>query len=73
MERYEAEELERELAARHGVNDSDDLPEDDEEPFVETIETVKIVRCEGCGFLASVCRCHLTLSQRRARLVRELG
>lgn len=78
MEWFEAQEILDELAEeldnRHGVNDSDDLPEDDDLlPFVETLEVVKVDRCEGCGFLSSVCRCHLTLSQRRARLVRELG
>lgn len=80
MEKWEAqeiaEELDRELALRHGIHDSDDLPEEEEDdllPFVETLEVVKVDRCEGCGFLASVCRCHLTVSQRRARLVRELG
>lgn len=76
MERWEAremaEELDRELALRHGIHDSDDLPEDDDLlPFVETLEVVKVVRCDDCGYLVSVCQC--TPQQVRARLVRELG
>ena len=71
MERFEAEELERELAGRHGIRDHDDLPphedcecedclvarEDDREPFVETIEVVVTERCSRCGYLASICHC----------------
>ncbi len=85
MERFEAEELERELAGRHGILDRDDSPahedceceeclaarEDDEEPFVETIEVVETVRCNVCRYLVSACRCGLTVNQRRARLLRD--
>ena len=69
MERFEAEELERELAGRHGIFDRDDCPAHEdckceecliarwEEPFVETIEVVVTVRCSRCGYLASICHC----------------